>query len=526
MRNGSLLALRHRALAQGFQSFRFLVEQAEAGRDDFAHKSLRTCRPLGGHRAGCGRTPYTAQPSIRLPCTMLFPKDRRTTPRSRLWHLAIASMCLSLLGGCGGNASSTGPQYSVGGTVTGLAMGRQLVLSNSGNQSLTVTANGAFQFSYPNIAGTPYAVTISSQPVNQSCSLTNGSGRANATVSNIAVTCTASASRYVYAVNGGDSTIAGFTLDSGTGLLSTLSSINGNNASNTAPSVAVMAPSGNALYVLNPKACCAASAEVTAFTVDNASGTLSFASSVVVGNQATGMTVDGTGSYLYVARYDGAVISSFAIDTGTGVFTSVGDASLAFGAAPMGLAADPGGKFVYSANSGSDNVTAWRIGTGGVLTSIGTTPAGASPQAVAVDPSGRFAYSANSGDNTVTAFRINTTTGALTKVANTTLASAPIALSVAPNGRWLVAASAAGKSVTVLGINSTTGALTTINTVTLAGTANAVAVDASSRYAFVTSSSDNALSTLQLDSTSGQLSFAGSVSAGNAPKAVVVAPGP
>lgn len=445
----------------------------------------------------------------------------------RRFRLAVLTLlCLLHLGGCGGNANGSGTQFTVGGTVTGLAQGRQVVLNNNGSQTVTVTANGSFQFSYPNIQGTPYAVSISTQPINQSCSIANGSGRANATVSNITVTCTASASRYVYAVNGGDSTIAAFTLDSSTGLLSTLSSVSASNASSTAPSLAVMAPSGNALYVLNPKSCCAGSAEVTAFTVDNASGTLSFASSVVVGNTATGIAVDGTGSYLYVARYDGAVISSFSIDTSTGVFSAVGDASLAIDAAPMGLAADPSGKFVYSANSGSNNVTAWRIGSGGVLTSVGTSPAGASPKAVVVDPSGRFAYSANNGDNTLTAFRINTTTGALTKVANTPLASAPSSLAVAPNGRWLLAASVSGKSVTVLGINSTTSALTTINTVTLAGTPSAIAVDANSRYAFVTSTSDNALSTLELNSTSGQLSFTGSVSAGNAPVAALVAPGP
>lgn len=458
--------------------------------------------------------------------TMDSTLGQRFMPLRRFSLAVLTALCLFQLGGCGGNANGSGTQFTVGGTVTGLAQGRQVVLNNNGSQSVTVTANGSFQFSYPNIQGTPYAVSISTQPINQSCSVANGSGRANASVNNITVTCTASASRYVYTVNGGDNTIVGFTMDSSTGLLSTLSSVSTSNASNTTPSLSVMAPSGNALYVLNPKSCCASSAEVTAFTVDNASGTLSFASSVVVGNTATGITVDGTGSYLYVARYDGAVISSFSIDPSTGVFSAVGDASLAFGAAPMGLAADPSGKFIYSANSGSNNVTAWRIGSGGALTSVGTSPAGASPQAVAVDPSGRFAYSANNGDNTLTAFRINTTTGALTKVANTSLASAPSSLAVAPNGRWLLAASVLGKSVTVLGINSTTGALTAINTVALTGNPSAIAVEASNRYAFVASSNDNALSTLQLDSTSGQLSFAGSVATGVSPVAVLVAPGP
>jgi hypothetical protein len=86
---------------------------------------------------------------------------------------------------------TTGPAvaYTVGGTVSGLS--GTLVLLNNGSNSLAVAGNGAFSFSSALAAGATYAVTIQSQPIGQTCTVTNGSGVANANVSNVTVTCVA-----------------------------------------------------------------------------------------------------------------------------------------------------------------------------------------------------------------------------------------------------------------------------------------------------------------------------------------------
>jgi trimeric autotransporter adhesin len=74
------------------------------------------------------------------------------------------------------------------GTATGLT-GR-VVLQNVGGGSLTVTANGQFSFPVPIAMGSPYAVTVRTQPVGQTCALSNGSGTAGlANVTNVALTC-------------------------------------------------------------------------------------------------------------------------------------------------------------------------------------------------------------------------------------------------------------------------------------------------------------------------------------------------
>jgi len=102
---------------------------------------------------------------------------------------------------CTTNPANT---WTVGGTITGLT-GLGLVLKLNGNVALTVPA-GATGFAFPAVAsGTPYAVTVGTQPAGQTCLIGGGSGTVgSANVTNVAVTCTVNA----YTVGG---TISGLT---------------------------------------------------------------------------------------------------------------------------------------------------------------------------------------------------------------------------------------------------------------------------------------------------------------------------
>ena len=80
--------------------------------------------------------------------------------------------------------------YSVGGTVSGLGTGTGLALQNNGADTLVVEANGSFTFLTEVLNTSSYAVTVSTQPTGQTCSVTNGSGKiATADIRNITVTC-------------------------------------------------------------------------------------------------------------------------------------------------------------------------------------------------------------------------------------------------------------------------------------------------------------------------------------------------
>jgi len=78
--------------------------------------------------------------------------------------------------------------YRVGGSVTGLD--GTLVLQNNGGDDLTITADGTFTFATAFADDSDYEVTIETQPSNQDCTLTNGSGTMDgADVTDIAVHC-------------------------------------------------------------------------------------------------------------------------------------------------------------------------------------------------------------------------------------------------------------------------------------------------------------------------------------------------
>jgi hypothetical protein len=94
-------------------------------------------------------------------------------------------------------AGSCVTAYSVGGTVSGLATGANLALTNINGDAITVSANGGFTFSTSMAAGAPYSVTIATQPSGQDCQmpllyqgLTDASGViGQENVNNITISC-------------------------------------------------------------------------------------------------------------------------------------------------------------------------------------------------------------------------------------------------------------------------------------------------------------------------------------------------
>lgn len=86
------------------------------------------------------------------------------------------------------SVACTTNKYTVGGTVTGLT--GTLVLQNNGGNDKTITANDAFTFSQSVASGAAYSVTVLTQPFNQACQVTSGSGTiVGSNVNTVKVTC-------------------------------------------------------------------------------------------------------------------------------------------------------------------------------------------------------------------------------------------------------------------------------------------------------------------------------------------------
>src|SRR5574340_38907 len=111
-------------------------------------------------------------------------------------------------------------------------------------------------------------------------------------------------------------------------------------------------------------------------------------------------------------NYDGT-ISTFVVNAEAGTLTEVLPRVATLGR-PTAAAAEPGGKFVFIANTGDavsgPNIAAFRIepGTGGLERVPGAQYGlGGSPVGVKVDPGGKFLYVANQGGGTMVGFGIN-----------------------------------------------------------------------------------------------------------------------
>ena len=93
---------------------------------------------------------------------------------------------------CVDTLSQTAYTYNVGGNVIGL--NGTLVLQNNNTDTLTITSDGPFSFTGIT-GGSPYNITVKTQPTGQICIVTNGTGIVSEMdITNIEVSCTGSAS--------------------------------------------------------------------------------------------------------------------------------------------------------------------------------------------------------------------------------------------------------------------------------------------------------------------------------------------
>lgn len=114
-------------------------------------------------------------------------------------HLLMALLLCLLHVGCGagssdgdsdsGSDTTTTETFSIGGTTSGLS--GTVVLQNNAADDLSLTANGAFTFATSVASGATYAVTVLTQPIGQTCSVSSGSGTVTAAVTSVSVVCSA-----------------------------------------------------------------------------------------------------------------------------------------------------------------------------------------------------------------------------------------------------------------------------------------------------------------------------------------------
>lgn len=411
--------------------------------------------------------------------------------------------------------------YSIGGAVSAL-VGTGLVLQNNGADDLAFSANGAFSFATQLAAGAAYNVTVLTQPSGSSCTVQNGTGTANATVTTVVVDCVSAGPLALVANSGTSNGVNGlsvYRVDPSTGALAFLNNVN---AGNTPHAVAIT-PNGLYAYVTNMMG-----DSVSAYGIDNATGVLTPLTGRV-SNNATGIAMDRLGRFIWVANYGWHTVSSFSIGA-NGVLAPVGSPLATLYTLPYAIAAHPTLDYVYVAyHSSSYPVSVYSVNPAtGSLTLLQTlTNVVVSANGLVIDPSGRFAYVISQGGG-ISAFTINPGTGMLTSIGAVSSNGSTYAIAVHPNGQYVYVTdgSSSSNNVLVFAINQITGALTQSGSPYSAGNnPRGVAVNATGTHLYVTNLSGNSVSAFAIGGGGATLTSLGAaVSAGSAPEGIAVTP--
>lgn len=103
---------------------------------------------------------------------------------------------------CSTNSNS----YTLGGTVSGLGVGKSVILQVNGGDDLTTSADGSFQFATALADGTAYTVSVLTNPSVQTCVASSNTGTVTgANVTSVVVTCSTNS----YTVGGTVSGLSG-----------------------------------------------------------------------------------------------------------------------------------------------------------------------------------------------------------------------------------------------------------------------------------------------------------------------------
>lgn len=346
----------------------------------------------------------------------------------------------------------------------------------------------------------------------------------------------------------GSTDVSSFGINLNTGALTQINTA-ASVPANSVPGPIVLDPGGNFAYVGNSSTG-GGNGNISAYSVSK-DGKLA----AVSGNPATGinpvsLAIDSGNHFLFVANQLSNDVSVFSIGSNASL-TEVAGSPFKTGVPPLGgqmpstpnaVAVTPSGAFLYVANGGQNTVTAFAVTSSGALTPVGgndTAAAfatGTSPAGVAVDPSGKYLYVANSGSNNVSAFVIcatslpgcpaNFTPGTLVVAPGSPFSAGlgPASLAVDRTDNFLYVADQTSNQVSEYHINASTGALTALSSPTVStGTSPMfLAIHPAGNYLYVADNGSDQISGFSVTTLSGILNSLATVSAPSRPAGIAL----
>jgi len=268
------------------------------------------------------------------------------------------------------------------------------------------------------------------------------------------------------------------------------------------------------------------------FSLDPATGGLRPIGTAPLPDSLAYIATDRTGRRLLGSSYGGNKLTVSPIDAQGRV---AADATVI----PTGKHAhmvltDPGNRFVFATNLGSDAVVRGRFdaATGAVselaLTAVSTKP-GAGPRHFRFHPNGRFLYLINELDASLNAYRFDGATGSLSEIQSVStlpvgFAGKPWAadLHITPDGRFLYGSERTSSTIAGFAVDAGSGMLASIGSVETETQPRGFAIDPGGRYLLAVGQTSNALSVHAIDPQNGALRRLGQYPVGRNPNWVEI----
>jgi 6-phosphogluconolactonase (cycloisomerase 2 family) len=294
--------------------------------------------------------------------------------------------------------------------------------------------------------------------------------------------------QFLYVANGISSTVSGFSIDAASGALTPVGPAV---AADEGSIYLAASPNGKFVYVANAET---NSSSVSAYTVNAATGvltpTMPAAFKITGDTQPFGITVDRTSSHVYTTNFNS--ISAFNIDRLTGALSDVPGTPvlLTKDILPQSLTFSPNGQFLYMTGGATNKVYAFSINADGLpVTTDQPVAAGTFPIGIVAEPSGKFVYVVNWISDDVSRYTITPGTGALVPASATTSLGrgcGPQELAVDPSSKFLFVSCPGFGSIAQLAIDPSTGALTPLPVFSISTNAGprGIAVDASGMFVY------------------------------------------
>jgi 6-phosphogluconolactonase (cycloisomerase 2 family) len=209
----------------------------------------------------------------------------------------------------------------------------------------------------------------------------------------------------VYVANaGGNSNVVGFHLDANGKLTMLADSISFLSTSNSGPGSVSFSPNGQFLLVTEK-----VTNNIDVFPVQGNGKLGAIVVNPSVGPGAFAVLFAPNGTAL-VSETAGA-ISSYVVES-DGKLSVISASVPTMGAATCWQVVTPDGKFVYTANSGTSNISGFSVGSNGALTALAgtilaTLPDGSTDLDSAITADGKFLYTLDSGTGKVSILSID-----------------------------------------------------------------------------------------------------------------------